>query len=83
MIEYLFKINDKVRIKYYVGTNDKMNLVYTITNKSYLTTEAYTKVCTYVLEAMYNGVVKEVLIDESYLEYDCNYLRQLKLKQLM
>lgn len=81
---FLFNIGDRVRVKYYMdSTINKNNVVYEITNTTHMDMTDGTKVNVYLMEAMVESIIKEIYIDELYLVYDGNYLRELKLKKII
>lgn len=83
MAEYLFNVGDKVKIKYFTDTAD--NYTYKITHRQQLLDGDQTdanSVNVYVMESVGIKPIQERYIDEVYLEYERNYLRQQKLKFL-
>lgn len=84
-MDYLFNIGDKVRIKYYMDKtiNSENNIIYDITNRTLMNMSDKTRVNVYILEALKGAIIKELYIDEIYLTYDSNYLRELKLKRII
>lgn len=75
-MQQLFKIGDKVRLRYTKAYDD---ITYIITGKPVLSIHTNT----YIIESLDMTPIKEIYIDEIYLVYDKKYLRHLKLNQLI